>query len=269
MAFSVLMSVYKKEEPKYLREALDSVTGQTLLPNEIVLIKDGPLTDELEQVIAEYQEKYPFFQIFAFKENVQLGRALAKGVEICSYDLIARMDTDDIAVKDRFEKQYKYMEEHQQISACGGYMQEFSDDGSYNKTKKMPLSQEEIVAYAKLRNPLNHMTVMFRKSTVLEAGNYEHFPFLEDYHLWSRMLAKGNEFANLPEILVEARTGGKLYERRGGKSYFKQYILLRRLQKEWGLIKGFSYCKALILTALMTLQPSGLRKFVYRKILRK
>lgn len=269
MAFSVLMSVYKSENPSYFQAALESVIDQSLVPDEIVLIQDGPLTPELYEVIAGMKEKFPGLVTYAFKENVQLGRALAKGVSLCQNELIARMDTDDIALKDRFMLQYQYMKNHPDVSVCGGYMQEFCDDDAYTKVKTMPLSFAEIKAYAKLRNPVNHMTVMFRKKDVLDAGNYQHFPFLEDYFLWSRMLAKGRQFANIPQVLVKARTSQKLYERRGGMAYFLQYQKLRRLQKEMGLLQGVSYYKAVVLTCVMTLQPAFLRKIVYRRILRK
>lgn len=269
MAFSVLMSVYKKEHPEYLDEALKSVFAQTLPPDEVVLIEDGPLTEELWRVIAEYGRRYPVLRTYRFKENVQLGRALAKGVELCSNELVARMDTDDIAVPERFEKQCHYMQEHPEIAACGGWLEEFNDAGTYSRTKRMPENGGELMKYARYRNPLNHMTVMFRRSSVLAAGNYEHFPLLEDYHLWSRMLVAGGELYNLPCVLVRMRTNDGMYDRRGGAEYFRQYRKLRRKQRELGLLKPWEYAAALALTAGMTLQPTGLRKAVYRRMLRK
>lgn len=269
MGFSVLMSVYKKEHPKYLAEALDSVFEQTLPPDEVMLMEDGPLTEELEQVIGEYKERYPALKTYQFKENVQLGRALAKGVELCSHELVARMDTDDIAVPNRFKQQYSYMQEHPDVVASGGWLEEFNDSGSYAKVKRMPESAGELLHYAKYRNPLNHMTVMFRKRAVLEAGNYRHFPLLEDYDLWIRMLATGAQFYNLPCVLVRMRTNDGMYDRRGGKAYFVQYKKLRKEQRQLGQLGAAEYGKALVLTAIMTLQPSFFRKFMYRRVLRK
>jgi len=179
------------------------------------------------------------------------------------------MDTDDIAVPGRFAKQYEFMEAHPKIAACGGWLEEFNDAGTYSKIKRMPESGAELVKYARYRNPLNHMTVMFRRSTVLAAGNYEHFPLLEDYYLWSRMLAAGAEFYNLPCVLVRMRTNEGVYERRGGKAYFKQYRSLRREQKRLGLLNAWEYAVTLVLTAGMTLQPSWIRKVMYRRVLRK
>lgn len=268
--FSVLMSVYCKEKPEYLKAAVESVVHQTLIPNEIVLVEDGPLTDELYQVIEELRGQYDILRPIQLKENVQLGRALAEGVKNCQYDLIARMDTDDIAVKNRFELQYTYMKEHPEIAVLGGYIEEFDDsDDKYRKIKSMPHTHNELKKYARYRNPINHMTVMYRKEAILDAGNYVHFPFLEDYELWNRVLEKGYVFANLPQVLVKARTNPGIYERRGGKEYCKTYMKLRKKQREYGLLTWTEYQIAKVLTFVMTRQPAASRKLLYRKTLRK
>lgn len=269
MGFSVLMSVYEKEKTEYLTEALDSVFHQTLVPDEVVLIEDGSLTPELERMIQAYQEKYPQLITYHFEENVQLGRALAKGVELCSHELVARMDTDDISVPDRLERQYEYMQNHPEVAACGGWMEEFNDEGTYSKLKQMPEWDAEIRKYARYRNPLNHMTVMFRRESVLQAGNYRHFPYLEDYDLWSRMLTEPGQFYNMPTVLVRMRNNDSVYERRGGIAYFRQYVSLRKMQRRIGLINRREYVVAYLLTMAMTLQPAFLRKHLYRKVLRK
>ena len=269
MGISVLMSIYKKEKPEYFCETMESILEQTRQPEEIVLIEDGPLTPELDAVIEEYQKKCPNLTVYAFEQNQMLGRALAKGVELCSEELIARMDTDDVMAPKRLEKQYAFMERHPEISVCGGFIKEFNDEGTYERMKRMPRAMEEIFPYARYRNPLNHMTVMFRKKDVLNAGNYRHFPYLEDYELWNRMLGKGYEFYNLPEILVRARTSEALYARRGGASYFKQYLKLRREQHELGITSAGEYAAGLLLSFGMTMQPAFLRKITYQKVLRK
>lgn len=270
MGFSVLMSVYCKEKPEYLKAAVESVVNQTLLPSEIILIEDGPLTEELYQLIDELKDKYDILKPIQLKENVQLGRALAEGVKNCSYDLIARMDTDDIAEPDRFELQSKYMQEHPEVSVLGGYIEEFDEhDESYQKTKPMPLTNDELRKYARYRNPINHMTVMYRKNAVCTVGNYHHFPFLEDYELWSRMMKDNYKFATIPQVLVRARTNAGIYERRGGKDYCKRYMKLRRMQREFGLLTWREYQISKVLTFIMTRQPAFLRKILYRKTLRK
>ena len=287
MGISVLMSVYKKEKPEYLKAALESIINQTLQPDEIVVIKDGPLTTELEQVLADVAHQLQkqeadsvsqshgqnmsriVLHTFQFEENVQLGRALRKGVELCEHELIARMDTDDIACPHRLEKQYEYMMAHEEVAALGGYMEEFCDDNSFSNIKTMPCSFEEIREYARFRNPLNHMTVMLRKEAVIMVGNYRHYPFLEDYDLWSRILAMGYRIENLPEVLVRARVGNELYGRRGGFAYCKRYLKLRSAQHKWGLTNFVEWMIACAITIAVTIIPSGARKQVYQKVLRK
>lgn len=269
MAFSVLMSVYEKEKPEYLEKSLLSVIHQTLPPDEIVLIEDGLLTDELYAVIEKVKCLYSDLQTYQFKENVKLGRALAKGVELCRYELVARMDSDDIAVGTRFEAQTTFMEKHPDISVVGAYVEEFCEDNNYSKLKVMPQEMREIRKYARYRNPLNHMTVMFRKSAVVSAGNYRHFPLLEDYDLWLRMMKKGFEIGNIPSVLVRARTDEGIYDRRGGKFYFGQYKRLRNEQKKLGLLNRREYWIAICLSYIMTVQPAWLRKMLYRKVLRR
>ena len=155
------------ENPEYLRASLESILVQTRTADEILLIEDGPLTQELYQVVAEYQKKCDYLHVHAMEQNVQLGRALAKGVELCQYDLIARMDTDDIAMPDRLEKEGAYMEAHPEVDVVGGAIREFNDEGTIDRVKNMPKTQEEILEYVKVRNPLNHMTVMYRKDSIL------------------------------------------------------------------------------------------------------
>lgn len=269
MGLSVLVSVYKKEQPKYFQEALDSIINQTRKPDEIVIIKDGELTNELEDIIDYAKNRFSNIITYQFKENVQLGRALAKGLELCKNELVARMDTDDIACLNRFEIQYQYMMTHPEAAVCGGWMEEFNDEGTFLKVKKVPVEKKEILQYARYRNPLNHMTVMFRKSKILEAGNYQHFPYMEDYYLWSRVLARGGELHNLPEVLVKARVSDNVYDRRGGWNLFKQHYLFRKEQRRLGLIKITEYPIAIVLSLGITIIPSDLRRVVYQKLLRR
>mgnify|MGYP000012442436 FL=1 len=271
MEFSVLLSVYKKENPIYLKEALDSVwEKQTLRPTEVVVVEDGPLTKELHEVLEEFSRTCDCLVRCPIEKNVQLGRALAYGVTQCKYELIARMDTDDLAVPERFEKQCDYMQKHPDTIALGGWIEEFDEKQSYNAIKKMPENMPEIKEYAKYRNPLNHMTVMFRKHAILEAGNYEHYPMLEDYYLWIRLLAKAMELHNLPEVLVDMRIDDATYHRRGGKEYFRRYKKLRKYQYEMQLLNRGEYIKAVILTWGMTSEMvDGIRKILYHKILRR
>jgi len=267
---SVLMSVYIKEKPEYFKAAMDSVLAQTYPASEIMLIQDGPLTEELYALINQYQSQYPeVVRTFAFEQNQQLGRALAKGVELCSNELVARMDTDDIAMPDRIEKQVAYMESHPEVHVLGGAIREFNDEGTTDRVKYMPQTQDEILNYVKNRNPLNHMTVMFRRSAILEVGNYQHFPYLEDYSLWSRMLSKGYQIRNIEDVIVRARTSMALVRRRSGWSYFKDFAKLRKFQHELGLTTVLEYMISMAGTFVVLMQPGFVKELAYKKVLRK
>ena len=261
---SVLMSVYKKENPLFLKRALDSIYAQTLKVDEIVLVEDGKIPLALEEMISQYSD----LRIVKLEKNLQLGRALEAGLKACHHELVARMDTDDIMMPDRLEKQYRFMMEHPEIAACGGDIAEFIEEGAILREKHMPTSAHELYRYGKKRNPLNHMTVMFRKSAVEAVGGYRHFPGLEDYDFWSRLLAHGYQIANMPEVLVQARIGDCFARRRGGWAYFKRYLELRKEQHRIGYLNTREYIVACVLTFGMTVMPEKLREKAYA-VLRK
>ena len=269
--FSVLISVYFKETPKFLEKALDSIFNQTLKPDEVVLVKDGILTKELEDVISAEKNKFNKNNIdlvcVQLEKNMGLGIALQKGLEKCKYDYVARMDADDIAADTRFEYQLKYMNEHKDISVLGGYIDEFSVEGEIIRTKTMPLEYKNLYKYGKYRNPLNHMTVIFRKKDVTDVGGYKPLKGLEDYYLWCRMLASGYKIANIDKVLVHARLGN-FENRRGGLEYFKTYIRLRILQRKLNYTNVFELILGVTVTAMVTLSPRNVRAGLY-KILRK
>ena len=269
--FSVLISVYNKEKPDFLEKALDSICNQTLKPDEVVLVKDGMLTQELEKVIDREQDKFIEHNIdfvcVQLDKNMGLGIALQKGLEKCSYDYVARMDGDDIATDTRFEYQLKYMKEQKDISVLGGYIDEFGVEGEIIRTKTMPLEYKNLYRYGKYRNPLNHMTVLFRKKDVTDVGGYKPLKGLEDYYLWCRMLAGGYKIANIDKVLVHARLGN-FENRRGGLEYFKTYIRLRILQRKLNYTNVFEFILGLTVTAMVTLSPRNVRAGLY-KILRK
>ena len=268
--FSVLMSVYKKENPIYLKAAIDSVINQTLMPLDIVVVCDGSLTDELEKVLDFYKSIYPeLFNIVGYEKNQGLGFALNYGLQKCKYDLVARMDTDDISVKTRFELQVAFMDTHKNIDVLGGQIVEFYEEEIIAK-REVPLNHTEIIKFIKGRNPFNHMTVMFRKSSVIKAGNYIDLHFLEDYYLWVRMLVYNCKFSNLDEILVYARTGVDMYKRRGGYKYFKSWVTLERYMLKNKLISRLYYYFTLgFRFFLQVVLPDNLRGFIFKKIARK
>ncbi len=268
--FSVLMSVYKNEKAEYMRLALESIyTTQTLKPNEIVLVLDGPLKEELYELIDEYKEKYKgILKTVPLEKNVGLGNALNIGLNVCSYELVARMDTDDISLPKRFETQIHYMKLHEEIGVLGSSLLEFEGDVNNLITeKKVPT--ERINEFIKFRNPINHPTVVFRKSEVLAVNSYKEIKFFEDWYLWARMYMNGSEIANLEESLLYFRTSLKMYERRGGLNYVNAECKLQKEFLKIKLINKREYIRNLIVRNLGKVVPNKLRKVLYYKILRK
>lgn len=270
MKFSVLMSVYFKEDPQYLKLSINSIVNQTILPNEIVIVKDGKLTKKLDEVIDTYSEKYKnLFKCIQLRENRGLGIALREGVKACSYDVIARMDSDDIAKKDRFEKQIKVLKEDNSIDVVGSYIKEFG--GSVNNVlsiRRVPLSDREIKKYAKRRNPFNHVTVMYKKKVILDVGNYQPFLWNEDYYLWIRMILHGSKMHNIAESLVYARTGDNMFARRGGIRYARVDVDLQKEYLKLGFINIYEFITNIFIRTLVRIIPNKLRGWIYVNLLR-
>lgn len=267
--FSVLMSVYKNEKPEYLQQSLESILQQTILPAEIVVVKDGLLTDELDKVLDVFAKRSNLFRFLCFEQNRGLGLALRDGVEACSYEWIARMDTDDICKPERFARQVEYIERHPEIALLGTWIKEFSIDSDHpDSVTELPCEHEAIVAYAKKRNPFRHMTVMFKKSAVLDSGNYRDFLWFEDYDLWVRMLQKGFQVANISEFLVDVRAGEDMFARRGGWRYLKQDLRFQKWLYDSGFIDHLQYYKNVVIRSCVRILPNSLRVFLYSKLLR-
>lgn len=268
MDFSVLMSVYRKERPEFLLQALDSIFSQTARASQVVLVEDGPLTPELDSVIEDYCAKYQELDVVSLAENRGLGLALAEGMLHCKYDLVARMDSDDIARQDRFEKQLAVFEDCPTLDVCGSHMLEFEDDVNNIVTKRrVPLTDAEIKQYQKRRDGLNHVTVMFKKSSVLKAGNYQHCPLMEDTLLWVNMFKNGATAMNIDDYLVNVRIGKDMFERRGGWEYYKKYKQARKRIYETGYISWFDYKYTLLVQLVVALIPNKIRGFVFKKLL--
>lgn len=270
MPFSVLMSLYAKEQPAFLCQSLDSIINQTLKPDEIILVEDGPLTEELYSVLDAYQEKYSQLKRIKLKKNLGLGNALNEGIKHCSYAIVARMDTDDIAVSNRFEKQMDIFVKYPQVDVVSAWIDEFnSETGETISQRELPEYSYELYEYGKKRCPINHPVVMFKKNAVLFAGNYKPFPLFEDYYLWVRLLLNGAKFYNIQEVLLKFRTSPDMYKRRGGLKHALNEIrfqwLIRRLKyTTWKLF--FTNVGIRFTTRVM---PNSFRTLVYQKLLRR
>ena len=270
-AFSVLMSLYDKEDPAWLRQALESVLNQTAPPEQVVIVKDGPLTEALEAVLEEFVSRDPgLYTLVPLAQNVGLGLALAEGMHHCRNELVARMDTDDICREDRFALQLAEFEKDPALDVCGSHIAEF--EGSIENIvarRTVPLTDEAIKAYQKRRDGVNHVAVMFKKSKVLEAGNYQSCLLMEDTYLWVRMMLCGAVFRNIDDDLVFVRVGSDMFARRGGLSYFKKYRQGRKKVYETGYIGRWDYWYTLAVQLAVALMPNGLRGWVFKKLLHR
>lgn len=270
--FSVAISVYKSDDPKFFDRALFSITEmQTIKPDEIVLVVDGPVCEELNRVIEKYERLYSIFHIIRLEKNGGLGNALKIAVENSKYDLIARMDSDDVSLPTRFEQQLRYFEEHPEVDIVGGDITEFIGDESNIVGKRVvPKSNEEIQEYMRRRCAFNHVSVMYKRNAVQGAGGYQDWFCNEDYYLWIRMWLNHAVFANTGSVLVNVRVGKEMYQRRGGWKYFKSEAKLQSFMVKKGVIRVPRYLvnvsERLILQVLM---PNKVRGWVFRTFARQ
>lgn len=277
--FSVSMCVYGGDNPIHFETALRSVIEQTLEPSEIVLTVDGPIPESIQNVISQYVERLRDssikFEIIRLEKNMGHGEARRICFENCACDLIALMDSDDISVSDRFERQVRFFEENTDVSVVGGYITEFvsqddSKDVSHQAGQRIvPERDKDIKEYMQKRCPMNQVTVMFKKKDVAEVGGYIDWYCEEDYYLWIRLALAGKKLANIPVNLVNVRVGEEMYQRRGGWKYFKSEAKLQTLmlkKKMIGLPRWLiNVGERLVIQVLM---PNRLRGWVFQKFAR-
>ena len=268
--YSVLMSVYHKEKPEYLKQAIASIQAQTLPTDDFVLVCDGPLNDALDAVIAKKQQEMgKILNVVRLAKNGGLGNALNEGIKHCKNELVARMDSDDIAYQDRCEKQIAVFYKHPEVSICSGIVEEFTCTPDVVDAKRVPPEvHEEIVEFAKKRNPFNHPCVMYKKSAVEAVGSYQDFYLLEDYYLWLRMLMAGYQGYSIQESLLHMRAGSDMYLRRAGWKYAKTQARLFKFMKSQGFIDEGQYIKSCVIRSGSALAPNWLRKLMFEKVLR-
>ena len=267
--YSVLMAVYGKEKPEFFRQSIESVLAQTLPFSDFVLVCDGALTHELNEVISWAQEEMgEKLQIIRLKENKGLGKALRTGVPRCRCSVIARMDSDDISRPDRCERQFRIIE-RDGYDLVSGTLQEFvREPGDMDRLRVLPRTSEEILQYAKKRNPFNHPCVMFRKESVLRVGSYQDFPGFEDYYLWIRMLRKGCKGYNVQEVILDMRTGNGMYDRRGGRDYLYWVLRFQRYLYCKNFITKKEYIQNCLVRTIVGAIPGGAREKFYHVFLR-
>ncbi len=269
MSYSVLMTVYKKEDPLFFDQAIQSILKQTVVSDDFVLVCDGELTNALNNVIKKHIDK---LRVFRTKKKVGLCEALNTGLKECRHELVARMDSDDISIPDRCERELKVFEENPDLSVISGTVQEFfgepKGDGLLKK-RVLPETQKELVAFSRRRNPFNHPAVMFKKSDVIASGGYkdDYFRF-EDYDLWIRMFQNGYKGYNIQDVILYMRVSSDFYKRRGGKKFAKDTLRFHRNLINTGWSTNRNYITSAVPHAMVCLMPNSMRKAVY-KILRK
>lgn len=265
------MSVYKNDKPEDFRTAVHSVyTDQTLKPNEIIIVVDGPIPSQLQEVVNDLQSEIEIIKVIYLEKN--MGHAIARqtGLDAVSNELVALMDADDISVPDRFERQLQAFEEYPGVSVIGGQISEFigSTDNVVGR-RICPKSDEEIKKYLRSRSPMNLVTVMFRKSHVMAVGGYQDWYCEEDYYLWVRLTLAGYKFFNIQENLVNVRVGEEMYRRRGGLRYFKSEARLHKYMFDNKLISFWrlSY-NVLLRFVVQVAMPNSLRGWFFQKFAR-
>lgn len=266
--FSVLMSIYQKEKAEYFQRAMQSIWDEQIIkPTEIVLVQDGPLTSELDLVINNWKKKLgATLKLVPLEENVGLGDALNEGIKCCTNELIARMDTDDIALPNRFENQLKLFENFE-IDICSSWVSEFDqDENEIISYRKVPESHENILKFARTRNAINHPAVMYKKTAVVKAGGYKKMMWFEDYYLWARMIMDGAKFYNIQEPLVNMRAGYSQLERRGGIKYALEEVAFQRELFKIGLINYFEFIRNVCIRFISRTIPKSLLKQIYKKL---
>lgn len=268
--YSVLMSVYGKDKVEYLNLAIGSMASQTVAPYDYVVVCDGPLTTELDACLDGWRERLgDAMNVLHLPENHGLGYALNVGLSECGCDVVARMDADDISRPRRCEVLLAKMVV-ENLDLVGGAIEEFDrKPGDMGVVRMPPLSKGEIDIWLKRRNPFNHMSVVFDRHMVEKAGGYEPFPWMEDYWLWARMIARGCRCANVPDVVVDVRTGEGMYARRSNMAYLKSQVKFFSELRKLGLVDRVRQAKAVAERTAATLLPTGLVKLAYNVLLRE
>jgi glycosyltransferase involved in cell wall biosynthesis len=265
MKFSVLLSVYKDENPAYLNKAFLSIWDeQSLKPNQIVLVKDGPLIKKLDDTIVEWRKKLgDVLTLVELPKNIGLGAALNEGLKYCQYDLVARMDTNDVSLSDRFEKQVAFMDSHSNIAASSGTLEEWDESLEHCITVRiLPGEPDELVRFAQYRSPLSHPVTIYRKSIILLIGGYPPFRRSQDYALWSLLLKRGYELANIKDTLYRQRAGNDFMKRR--RKDFKDELSIYRYQRKIGFITNRIFFRNIIIRGILCFSPDFIRKLLYQ-----
>ena len=268
--FSVAMSVYNGDNAQFFAESLESVFNQSVQPDEVVLVVDGPVSSQIKSVIETFNQRKNT-QVIWLEKNRGAGFAKRISLNACQYNFVAIMDSDDICLNNRFEKQIECFKKDKDLSIVGGTIQEFMyEKHNVIGLRKVPLEHKDILEYLKYRCPFNHMTVMFKKSEVERSGGYLDWHYNEDYYLWIRMYLNKCKFKNLSDILVLARTSHDFYNRRGGMKYFFSESKLQRYMYKNRVINLTLFIRNIFIRFIIqVILPNKLRGFIFKNYFRE
>ncbi|MBQ5561182.1 MAG: glycosyltransferase [Lachnospiraceae bacterium] len=267
---SVLMSVYKNDSVAHFEIALNSVLSQTMLAKEIVLVVDGPVPEEMQKTIQHYEAQEEVVNVYWLEKNVGLGNALNYGLKKCKFDLVARMDSDDVSCPTRFEKEYTCFQKDKELAIVGSYADEFqSNPEEIISIRKVPVTKEEIIKKGVIRNPFNHPSVMFRKNVIKAVGGYLDLYLFEDYYLWIRLIEKKYNCRNIPEVLLHLRVGNGMIARRGGWKYYKSNKYLQDYMLKHKMIPVRQYLFSVVVRWIVQVaMTEKMREWFYKRMLR-
>ncbi|MBR5178605.1 MAG: glycosyltransferase [Lachnospiraceae bacterium] len=279
MKYSILMSVYREDSPEYFKVALDSIyQKQTKKPDEIVIVEDGPVTEELRQVVRDFVKETKLenpdcnnlVKVIVLKKNAGLGIALREGANNCIGDYIIRMDSDDISLPERIEILDSYLSQHPEIDALGTDIGEFIEDpGKIVRHRVCPADHESIVKMSKKRNPMNHVSCAIKRSSLEKIGNYRSLSLIEDYFLWVRMIAHDMRLANINQSLVAVRIGNGFEKRRRDVDRVKSWKVLQKYMLKHKMINHFQAALNMLYIRLFVYSPACFKKLAYNKMLRR
>lgn len=269
--FSVLMSVYKKEKPQFLDQALNSIEKQTVLPTEIVLVEDGAIPIALQDIIDKHRANFiNNFKVIKSIHNQGLGASLRLGTKFVSTNWIARMDSDDISVPKRFEIQLNEIIKNPDLAVVGGQIREFAGKPSnIVGYRRVPTSETMLRNFIKWRSPFNHPSVLLNKAVLQEVGGYIPYGNLEDYYLWSRIIVRNYHVENVDRILLNMRVDEGMYQRRGKLSNIRYFYRLRNFLYMHNILSWREKIEGNLLMTLNVLMPGSLRKIIYQNVLHK
>lgn len=268
--YSVLSSVYAKEKPEYLIQSIESMIHQTIVTDDYVIVKDGTLTRELDEILNVYAEKYEFIHIIGYKENRGLGAALNYGLKACKNELVARMDTDDIAVENRCEEQLHTFNNDPELEIVGTDIYEFTEnEKNITGYKKMPSSSKDIIKYAHRRNPFNHPTVMYKKSSIFANGGYSEGQRGEDFELFTRMIFQEAKGYNINKPLVKYRAATDQYKRRASLIDTKAVVRVVKENYRNDYITLIDYLYVMVIQFAGLIVPKKIGNLLFKKIYRE